>query len=86
MNLSSFDAAVFAEILDNPGITSAQLMVLDYGNALKENPVYGRQRQVSRTIARLRKLGLVSDVARRCSECGCARTRGDRNVPLRAIA
>jgi hypothetical protein len=46
-----------------------------------DSVMFGRQRDASTMIAWFRSRGLLEDV-RRCSHCGGARTRGERNVKL----
>lgn len=76
--LSTFDQAVLAYVRVNPGTTmkalAAQLPV--------DDKMYGRQKAVASSIARLRRKGLLKDVTERCDACGCAQTRGNRNVEL----
>jgi len=78
MNLAiPFIEKILEYIKTHPGVTMPQLAA----EFPVENRLYGRQRAVSSAIAYLRAGGKIEDVER-CSCCGCAKTRGKRNVPL----
>lgn len=47
-----------------------------------ESKTYGRQQATSTVIAEARRRKLLKDV-KRCDKCGCALTRGNRNVTLK---
>lgn len=80
MSTTDIDNAVLHIIATGEG----QLTAKDVAKLLQvEDDTYGIYQAVSRSVARLRKLKLVSDVAERCGCCGSALTRGVRNVKLR---
>jgi hypothetical protein len=59
-----------------------QLVMKDVAYHLNvPDPLYGLQREASRVIAALRKLGKFRDVEKRSAD-GLALTRGNRNVKL----
>jgi hypothetical protein len=65
-----------------PGTTAMGLALLYRGGERTK----GDYHPISQVVARLRKQGVIVDVAERCPHCGAARTRGQKNVPLRLTA
>ena len=74
---ADFDAQVFDYIRQHDGCTAVEV-----AEALPVEDVrYGTQKAVSWSVARLRKAGWIADCPR-CLTCGCATSRGQKNVPL----
>jgi hypothetical protein len=80
--MNALDYIVLGAILETPGITMPEVAKRASNATDIDSRTYGQQRATSQSIAKLRKLGLIVDVAERCPTCGGARTRGKRNVPL----
>lgn len=75
--MTAYNEQVLRTILRYPGITSIQLAEL----FPVDDPLYGRQRDISRRIQYLREQGFLEDCPR-CETCGKAQSRGLRNVVL----
>ena len=74
---TGFRLTVLRFIMDHPGSTGR-----DVAQAIGVNdPLYGKHHAVSGSISYLRAGGLLEDCPR-CTHCGCAQSRGLRDVVL----
>lgn len=65
-------------LYQTPGLTTAELARL----VNVKDTQNGLQKAASWAVVSLRKRGYLVDVEARCPHCGCAKTRGQKNIPL----